>query len=441
MLRRLDCADEPAASVVRANARRLRAPGELKIALYQSQTAHAPALAHEADARRVVTDPDRLTIVQCVLVRRTGDILAGTSVSLLRLSAPIGREASCPLGARLASGRACCAPDDSCAPAFRSPSLVTLLAAAALSALGAAPALAADGITRGTTYKDAPDNRYLLGGHWLFRLDTQPASASTSASCARPTTAGWTQTTVPNAWNAGDNSIASMLGTVGWYRKDFRLPDKRSRMDWLVRFESVNYRSRVWLNGRPIGPQHRRAPALRRCACRASALKRQRHQPARHPRRQPPPADRLPAVRPDGLRRPRRRLVELRRPAARGLPAAHRPRRRLDASLVRPDLPCSTCAATVLMRVTVRNYARPRRRACSRRQLRHAARAPRHQARPVAPLRDLRRRVRVGTPQLWSPASPHLYNARLRVRIGGQKVVGYDAAQRHPLDQGRRRAA
>ena len=34
-----------------------------------------------------------------------------------------------------------------------------------------APALAADGITRGTVYKDGPDNRYLLGGEWLFRLD------------------------------------------------------------------------------------------------------------------------------------------------------------------------------------------------------------------------------------------------------------------------------
>jgi hypothetical protein len=34
--------------------------------------------------------------VQCVLVRRTGNVFAGTSVSLLRLSAPIGRQSSCP---------------------------------------------------------------------------------------------------------------------------------------------------------------------------------------------------------------------------------------------------------------------------------------------------------------------------------------------------------
>ena len=42
MLRRLeDCADAACVAVVRANARRLRRDAELKVALYQSQTAHA----------------------------------------------------------------------------------------------------------------------------------------------------------------------------------------------------------------------------------------------------------------------------------------------------------------------------------------------------------------------------------------------------------------
>ena len=44
-----------------------------------------------------------------------------------------------------------------------------------------------------------------------------------------------------------------MAGSVGWYRKDFRLPSARAALAWAVRFESVNYRSQVWLNGRPIG--------------------------------------------------------------------------------------------------------------------------------------------------------------------------------------------
>ena len=41
--------------------------------------------------------------------------------------------------------------------------------------------------------------------------------------------------------------------SIGWYRKDFELPDARASLDWAVRFESVNYRSTVWLNGRRVG--------------------------------------------------------------------------------------------------------------------------------------------------------------------------------------------
>lgn len=95
MLRRLECRDPACVAVVRANARRLRGHGELKIPLYQSGTAHA--LRSQTKPTRVVWfTPGRLTTVQCVLVRRSGNVFAGTSVSLLRLSAPIGRESSCP---------------------------------------------------------------------------------------------------------------------------------------------------------------------------------------------------------------------------------------------------------------------------------------------------------------------------------------------------------
>ncbi len=94
VLRELDCRDAGCAALARANARRLRSPGELEIVRYDSGTAHA--LGSETKPTRVVWDaPGRLTVVQCVLVRRTGNPLAGTTVSLLRLSAPIGREASC----------------------------------------------------------------------------------------------------------------------------------------------------------------------------------------------------------------------------------------------------------------------------------------------------------------------------------------------------------
>ena len=98
MLRRLTACGEPAcASVVRENALRLRRDSELKVALYQSQTAHA--LRSRTQYTRVVWFPsgrEAETTVQCVLVRREGNALTGMTVSLLRVTAPIGRESSCP---------------------------------------------------------------------------------------------------------------------------------------------------------------------------------------------------------------------------------------------------------------------------------------------------------------------------------------------------------
>jgi hypothetical protein len=95
MLRVVRCPDAACVAVVRANARRLLARGDVKIALYQSQTAHA-LLSRTKPTRVVWFTPGRLTTVQCVLVRRTGNVFAGLSVTLLRISAPIGRESSCP---------------------------------------------------------------------------------------------------------------------------------------------------------------------------------------------------------------------------------------------------------------------------------------------------------------------------------------------------------
>ncbi len=95
MLRIVHCPDAACEQLIRENARKQRGRGELKIALYQSQTAHA--LTSRTKPTRVVWfTPDRLTTVQCVLVRRSGNLIAGGSITLLRLSAPIDRESSCP---------------------------------------------------------------------------------------------------------------------------------------------------------------------------------------------------------------------------------------------------------------------------------------------------------------------------------------------------------
>jgi len=126
---------------------------------------------------------------------------------------------------------------------------LVLVSAAAAALPGVA---AADVPSKRTLYADGPENRLLLGGEWLFRLDKE--NVGLRQRFQRQTSrAGWTPVQVPHAWNVGDDSVESMTGTQGWYRKDFELPSAASALSWAVRFESVNYRSRIWLNGRPVG--------------------------------------------------------------------------------------------------------------------------------------------------------------------------------------------
>jgi beta-glucuronidase len=300
--------------------------------------------------------------------------------------------------------------------------LALTLTLALLAAMAcASPARAADGITRGTVYKDGPDNRYLLGGDWLFRLDN--GEGRSRRFQRQTTTDGWAKTSVPNAWNAGDNSVPSMTGTVAWYRKDFRLPDRRSRMAWLVRFESVNYRARVWLNGRPIGrntgaylPWNLRLPR--------SVLKRQG-------------TNRL-VVRVDNRRLrtdfPPSGLTGSGDPAGgwwnyggllREVYLQRVDRIDITSLTVRPDLPCATCAASVVARVVVRNYGDATARvrvagSFGRRAINLGTRRV-----GAKDFKSFQARIRVSDPRLWSPSSPYLYDARFTVRAGGRRVIGY----------------
>jgi beta-glucuronidase len=287
----------------------------------------------------------------------------------------------------------------------------------------ASTALAADGITRGTIYKDGPDNRFLLGGNWLFRLDTTGVGQLQRYQ-RQTTTDGWAPVTVPNAWNAGDNSIASMTGTTAWYRKDFQLPDARSRMDWLVRFESVNYRSKVWLNGKPIG--HNTGAYL------PWSLRLPRSFLKRHG------VNRL-VVRVDNRRLrsdfPPSGLTGSGDPAGgwwnyggllREVYLERVDRIDITSVVVRPDLPCATCDASVLARVTVRNYgddpARVRVTGSfgGKRLALGATKAIGSKG-----FGTFDTRIKIRNPRLWSPASPALYDVRFSVRAGDRKVLGY----------------
>jgi hypothetical protein len=80
---------------VAVNARTLRRRGDVKILSYDSHTSYALGSA-TGPTRVAWTIVDRgLPVVQCVTVRRTGTVLAGRSVTLLRLSAPITRQGTC----------------------------------------------------------------------------------------------------------------------------------------------------------------------------------------------------------------------------------------------------------------------------------------------------------------------------------------------------------
>ena len=300
-----------------------------------------------------------------------------------------------------------------------------LAAIAAFASLLIAPAWAraADTPTAGALYGDGPSGRYLVGGGWYARPD--PRNRRLRAGLQRRAgLAGWSPVTIPNAANAKDFSARSYLGGVEWYRKDFRLPAAPARSRWLLRFESVNYRASVWLNGRLLGrhtgaylPFELQARALRRSGVNRLVVRVDSRRGALD----------VPSL---GRRRGGRfvggwwnytgilREVYLRR--VDGLD--------LDDVSVRPRLGCPTCAATVTIDTLVRNLGGRARSATAEAQVNGttvdlgSARVPPRRA------RRLRASVRIDSPHLWSTADPYLYPVRiiLRETRGGRELQSYD---------------
>jgi hypothetical protein len=90
------CAAQPAcAERVRANVTRLRRPGAVKLVRFDPSTNFA--LSGRTGPARVVwnTSTVRRPVVQCVIVRRTGDVLSGPGVQLRSVSKPLPGTASC----------------------------------------------------------------------------------------------------------------------------------------------------------------------------------------------------------------------------------------------------------------------------------------------------------------------------------------------------------
>jgi hypothetical protein len=89
------CAHQPACAAATAGrVAKLRRPGTVEILQYEAST--QLALTNRVGTGRVAWRvDDGLPVVQCVRVQRNGP-LTGGGVELLAVSAPIGRQASCP---------------------------------------------------------------------------------------------------------------------------------------------------------------------------------------------------------------------------------------------------------------------------------------------------------------------------------------------------------
>jgi hypothetical protein len=99
MVQRIDgCVERPTCvAQARANAARLRSPGRVDLVRLDASTSFSLG-GSEGVARVVWTTPGRTTVVQCVDVRRGGNVVEGLSIELRALGRPIDRESSCPGG-------------------------------------------------------------------------------------------------------------------------------------------------------------------------------------------------------------------------------------------------------------------------------------------------------------------------------------------------------
>jgi beta-glucuronidase len=264
--------------------------------------------------------------------------------------------------------------------------------------------------------RDGPSGRYLLDGDWYEQAD--PADAAIEQGLPKSESlAGWRPITVPIAVNAGDFSVDSYTGSVHWYRKDFDLPRARGGARWLLRFESVNYRAKAWLNGTYLGSH---AGAYLPFELRAGSIRSGRN--------------RL-VVRVDSRRRP----YDIPPLSARGTgfeggwwnyngilrEVYLRKIRKLDIehAFVQPRLRCRRCAARVGIDVAVRNVTRRARRV--RVIGSFGGRALRFGPQRIRGLhsRGFRAALRIRNPRLWEPGHPRLYTMRLRVVDQSGRIV------------------
>ena len=281
--------------------------------------------------------------------------------------------------------------------------------AIACALIAAAPAAAA------LPYADGPTDRRLLGGEWLFRMD--PNDEGLAAGWAGdPAADAWSAVTIPHAWNGADLSEAGMAGGVGWYRRDFALEAGPATTAWKVRFESVNYRATVFLNGTEIGA----------------------HEGGYVPFEVVLPRELLTADNRLVVRVDSRRTFTDFPPGPNGggwwnygglLREVYL--RRIDQIeieelKVEPSLGCRTCDATLLVEALVRNHTANARRAVVSASV--DGRTVRLGSEPVPRGRTRRvsDRIRIPNPRLWEPGRGQLYPVSVVASVKGRNVARWN---------------
>ncbi|MBJ7354491.1 MAG: hypothetical protein JHC98_06660 [Thermoleophilaceae bacterium] len=137
-------------------------------------------------------------------------------------------------------------------PDLRTVALAAVLLSALLLALTAGSASAAYSPKQGAPFNYGQSNRFTLSGQWFLKQD--PSNIGLAAQYQKTTNfSGWNGISVPNAFNAGDASEASYIGSIAWYGTQFNRPPSPGGSNWILQFNSANMRASIYLNGRKIG--------------------------------------------------------------------------------------------------------------------------------------------------------------------------------------------
>lgn len=282
-----------------------------------------------------------------------------------------------------------------------------------------------------------PADRWTVGGSWLIRRD-QGGVGLKNAWQRQQNSLGWSPVTVPNVWNAGDNSPASQAGGVTWYRRELRLPKipkARAGGLFVLRFERVAVEATVWVDGVRVRGHRGAYEPFSATIPKGKAKDGRVNVVVRTDNRRTvgdlPPGSTQKDGTPGGGWWNDGGI-----PREVGLRYADQ----IDLSPVQitPDLTCATCSGVVRFRATATNFSSKRRRVglvgrIGGRQV-ELGRVSLAPTKALGPShgKEVSGTIRIPKPRIWSPKDPQLYDVAVEARLldgdrEGERVARYRA--------------